>query len=237
MLWIDGHKISGKLVEKGKNLEAAAEILNDWNCFAIQSGSAFVFNAEKRFQMGYHFASENAAKLIEHTMLSGNRLTIVAYGRGIAFAEGIAAFLYEERRIKVHRALLVYGNWLKKTPQLEESIKYRIVIGRAGKKHGSNGMNIPVFKSIYLEEKKLPGSFYKYNIYAYLNRDKYPLGFFIKKDKRPKLSFISKKSNQPALFWDVVSHAINTLETADSIFDYEHSTRAKLHGFFNLSYN
>ena len=187
--------------------------------------------------MGYHFASENASKLVEHNLLSGNRLTIIAFGNGIAFAEGIAAFLFEEKRTKVYLAIYIYGNAVDKVPQLEEAVNFRIVLGKTGKATPLKRFNTLMFKNIYVEEKRLPARFYKFSVYAYVKNDKYPIGFFIQKDKGVRSLLRRNKEASPALFWGIISHSISLLETADTILDYGYSSHANSRSIFNLSYN
>src|SRR5688572_24485906 len=104
MLWVNGYtsfftSALGLTPKSGKAYWSKAQntaffVLKDFNSFYIDPNAGFLSSAKKRYRDGYNYAQKNFNLLHAHILLSGNRLQIVAHSHGVAFAEGIAAFLY-----------------------------------------------------------------------------------------------------------------------------------------------
>ena len=127
MWWINGYTSPAaqalKLFRKpgkaywGVCVDKAGSILKDWNSLFIHPNNSIFTCTKRRFEAGYNFAALNERKLRENIFLSGNSLQIIAHGRGVAFAEGMAAYFYEEKGIIADLALYINGSFLKKIPQ------------------------------------------------------------------------------------------------------------------------
>ena len=173
MLWINGYTtrtaqllgISPKegMSYWGRNLELSGYMLKDWNWLFIHPNSSLIGSARSRFEAGYNFAILNERQLLDHVILSGNSLQMVAHQHGVAFAEGIAAYLYEEKSIAVEYAVYLQGTQMGTMPQTRRAINCRIVFKSESNFFLYNANDDLRFADVVIKESLLDDHFCKYD--------------------------------------------------------------------------
>lgn len=173
MWWINGYTSpvvqSLKLFQKpgkaywGVCVDKASRILKDWNALFIHPNNSIFSCAKRRFEAGYNFAALNERKLRENIFLSGNSLQIIAHGRGVAFAEGMAAYFYEEKGIIADVAIYLNGANLKNIPQSRRAVHCRIQVKTVGDLVCNKKNENLRHHNLSIIEKQLKDGFCKYS--------------------------------------------------------------------------
>jgi len=174
MLWINGYcgkparmfKITPKPGRAywGKNLSAAGYVLKDWNWIFIDPEIKAISSPLARFKEGYLFAQENEGIIQNNILVCGNMLQIVAHGQGVAFAEGVSAYFYEEKGIVTDLAIYLQGTNMGSIPQSRRAVECRVVC--------SSDNDLPIYKrktalrykDIVIVENDLGNGFCRYSI-------------------------------------------------------------------------
>lgn len=173
MWWINGYTSplaqSLKLFQKpGKAywsvcVDKAGHILKDWNSLFIHPNNSIFTPAKIRFEAGYNFAALNERKLRENIFISGNSLQLIAHGRGVAFAEGMAAYFYEEKGIIADLAIYINGTSLAVIPQSRRAVNCRIQMKTVGDWIGNKRNENLRHQNVIITEKQLKEGFCKYS--------------------------------------------------------------------------
>jgi hypothetical protein len=214
MLWVNGY--SGALAQVlklnpktgkpywGKSVNTAGTILKDWNWMFIDPDMSFLSTPASLFKAGYHFALENDYIIRNNILLSGNLLQIVAHGRGIAFAEGISAYFYEEKGIVTDLSIYIQGTALAATPQSRRSVNCRLVVSSDGNK----GSNILKFRDISIHENDLQNGFCKYAITLESKECDNKTSHLFFKGAVSGRSSRSMPASRPLALWSSIDHAL-----------------------------
>jgi hypothetical protein len=173
MLWVNGY--SGALAQLfklapetgkpywGESINSAGYLLKDWNWMFIDPDLSLLATPSIRFKAGYHFALEHDRIIRNNIILSGNILQIVAHGTGVAFAEGIASYFYEEKGIVTDLAIYIQGTNMSAIPQSRRAVDCRIVT-TTKTDFLRNRKGSLRFKDVTIVEKDLKNGFCKYAI-------------------------------------------------------------------------
>jgi hypothetical protein len=141
-------------------------VVKDWNCWFVEPEYLWLGSASWRYKAGFAFAQKNLYKIRQHMLLSGNRLCIVAHGKGIDFAEGLAANLYEERGIQTEILVALEGFTKINSPQQPDAVTTRI--------HFSHPEVVPYIRKeetkyladVHIAEHNLASGFCRYSFQA-----------------------------------------------------------------------
>jgi hypothetical protein len=173
MLWVNGY--SGALAQLfklapktgraywGKNIHSCGYLLKDWNWMFIDPDTSLLSTPAIRFKAGYHFAIEHDRIIRNNIILSGNILQIVAHGAGVAFAEGIASYFYEEKGIVTDLAIYIQGSNMSSIPQSRRAVECRIIT-ETKTDFLRNRRGSLRFKDVTILESDLKNGFCKYEI-------------------------------------------------------------------------
>jgi len=227
MLWVNGYSGSIaqflKMVPKAgkpyweKSVIAAGQILKDWNWMFIDPDTHLFSTAKANFKSGYDFAQENERTIQNNILISGNMLQIVAHGKGIAFAEGIAAWFYEEKGIVTDLAIYLDGTYLSATPQTRRAIDCRIEYTTTSNKSKKRRPSLK-FKDATVIESDLNNGFFRYAItLASRESDHKTDNLYFKNMAQPKVHF-SQSSNSQFALWSAIDHAIKMYVDSEILY-------------------
>jgi hypothetical protein len=227
MLWINGNAgwVKSKLgltAASGRgywadDLSMAMRAVKDWNCWFVEPDSPWFGNASWRYKSGYSFAQKNLYKIRQHMLLSGNRLCIVAHGKGIDFAEGLAANLYEERGIQTEILIALEGLQNINAPQQPDAVAARI--------HYRHAEIFPFIKKddtkyladVHINEQNLASGFCRYAFQA--GRFVHPLqlgNIYLRGNVPLNEKFATNRLRQFQV-WTAISHGLKLLEYAQGL--------------------
>lgn len=224
MLWVNGytgwvwHK-AGLTSAPGReywaeDISSAMNVLKDWNCWFIEPEGLGFGRPGWRYKAGYAFAQKNLYRIRQHMLLSGNRLSIVAHGRGIAFAEGIAASLYEERGIQTDILIALEGIRRAAAPQQPDAVAARIYF-----RHRSPGVSAVEESSHYLAdvhitEENLPTGFCRYSFEAGRLVHPFQLGSIYLRGRVPFMARFATNRLRQFHVWTAIAHGQKLMEYA-----------------------
>jgi hypothetical protein len=224
MLWVNGY--SGtiaqmlKLAPKtgraywGKNLNAAGSVLKDWNWMFIDPDISLISSPAARFKAGYHFALENERTIRNNILLNGNMFHIVAHGKGVAFAEGISAYFYEEKGIITDFAMYLQGTNLQYTPQSRRAVDCRIVCTNAGDILKKQAASLK-FKDASIFENDLFNGFCRYAIILAGRESDHKTSHLYFKGAISGKRSQNLHFNRPFALWSSIGHAIKMYEKSE----------------------
>ncbi|MGZ5280741.1 MAG: hypothetical protein ACXWEY_00535 [Bacteroidia bacterium] len=220
MLWVNGYtsfftstlKLSPKGNRKywAKNQNSAFFVLKDFNSLYINPVSGFLSSAKKRYREGYNYAQRNAGLLNSHILLSGNRLQIVAHSHGVAFAEGIAAFLYEEKRFVTELLVALQSCQAADTPQISKAIKCRIEFKTDGDFIVNRNQEKLNCANIEITETALKSGFVRYRIVQNLQINAIGAEYIFMRKKIPLLKRHMAARTRQFEIWTAINHALAT---------------------------
>ncbi len=218
MLCINGYSNSflsflGIVPPKGRKYWAKEQgsqffVLKDFNCVYIDTGAGFLSTAGKRYRLGYDYARKNLDMLRSHILLSGNRLQIVAHSHGVAFAEGIAAYLYEEQMFVTDLLIALQSCQAAQTPQLKKAVNCRVELKTTGDFIVNRQMQKLNYSNIEITETALPTGFVRYRILqtgqVLINGAEY---IYLRK-KIPLLKRHMASRTRQFEIWTAINHAL-----------------------------
>ena len=218
MLWINGYcgkparmfKITPKPGRAywGGNLSAAGYVLKDWNWIFVDPEIKAITSPSARFKEGYVFAQENENIIRNNIMVCGNMFQIVAHGQGVAFAEGVSAFFFEEKGIVTDLSVYIQGTNMGAIPQSRRAVECRVVC--------TTDNDLPIykrkstlrFKDVCITENNLGNGFCRYSI-ALPSSDSGKISNlyfrFSLKDKSAHFMHI----NRSFPLWSSIEHGLN----------------------------
>jgi hypothetical protein len=192
----------------GDSQKAAFFVLKDFNAKYIHPGAGMFSSAKKRYRDGYFYAQQNINELRSHILISGNRLQMVAHSHGAAFAEGIAAFLFEEDSFITDTLIVIQGTHLANMPQIQRAISCRVEFKTDGDFVANRGKQQSQYNNVEVTETALKTGFTRYRIVQNL-RTGLPGAEYIY--MRRKIHFLKKhRAQRERQFevWTAINHAL-----------------------------
>jgi hypothetical protein len=221
MLLVNGY--TGKLAQKlglappggrlywPQSIAYPARLLSDLNLCYIHPCTRAFSSAKSRFHAGYEFASQNEPRLLNHVMVTGNDLKIIAHSQGVAFAEGIAAYLYEEKNIQASLLIALNGEQMSKTPQSRCAIATRISFRTEGDMVTNKFDENLKIRSLSIVEKKTPTGFIKYSFYKTVNEEAEDSALYFRGSYNVMSAHIAHRT-RPNFIWRAVRHGLLMLQ-------------------------
>lgn len=220
MLWINGYTSmftsALKITPHGgrgywaETQNSAFFVLKDFNSLYINPGSGFLSSAKKRYRDGYRYAQKNISLLRSHILLSGNRLQIVAHSHGVAFAEGIVAFLYEEQLFVTELLVALQSCQAAETPQVAKAVKCRIEFKTEGDFIVNRNQQKLSFTNIEITETALKTGFVRYRILQNRQLNTSGAEYIYIRKKIPLLQRHMAANTRQFEIWTAINHALVT---------------------------
>lgn len=183
------------------------KILKDCNICYIHPATALLSSAKERFHLGYDFAYRHEKKIKEHLILSGNYLKIVAHSQGVAFAEGISAYFFEERGLKTDVLIALNGEQMASTPQSRNAINCRISLRTKGDLVTNKRNEDLTFTDVSILEDNVNGEFIKYDFFLPTIQEKSVSSLYFKGSYNWRTAHIPHLA-RPRYVWDAVKHGL-----------------------------
>lgn len=250
MLWINGHtgwlgKLLGIMPPPGKeywapnNTFIAKVIGGDGNDIYIDANDYFFSSSARRFNNGYKYGRVNFLDIFEQYLISGNSLKIIAHSQGVAFAEGLAAYLYNEKGIKVDEAYYLQGNGLGTIPQVKEAVKYRVVFKTHKDKIANKWNEDMQFADVIITEKDLNTGFCKYLYNMHFPTGEVFSSIYIQKGKLIFMREHTAHRLRQNQVWSAIAHGNNIYRelTKKNTNKPEQAKNFSIEGLYHLNYN
>jgi hypothetical protein len=204
-----------------KNILYPGKLLNDLNLCYIHPCTSALSSAKGRFQDGYEFAFKNEHSLMDHILVTGNDLKIIAHSQGVAFAEGIAAYLFEEKNYQTSLLIALNGEQMATTPQSRCAISTRIVFRTTGDKVTNKFNQTLRIRNLSILESKLKSGFIKYAFYKSVNESFADSSLYFRGSYGLMNAHIAH-SHRPSLLWRAVRHALLLLNEEQAVQDSDY---------------
>lgn len=250
MLWINGHtgwlgRLLGIMPPPGKeywssNYKYSARVTGDGtNNIYIDANDFFFSSSQKRFNNGYEYGRSNFMSLFEHYLLCGNSLKIIAHSQGVAFAEGLAAYLYNEKGIKVDETYYLQGSGLGTIPQVKEAVKYRVVFKTINDKIANKWNENIQYADVVITEKGLKTGFCKYLYTIYLPNGEVFSSLFIQKGRIIFMREHTAHRLRQYQVWSAIAHGNSVYRELikKNIRKPEHTNSFSIESLYHLNYN
>jgi len=220
MLWVNGYTGTLSQITQltpkpggrywGKHGQMGSYVMQDWSAMYIDPDMSLLSNAKARFKAGYHFALENERIIRNNILINGNLFQMVAHGTGIAFAEGISAYFYDEKGIVTDTAIYIPGSVLGRIPQSRRAVNCRILAST-----GKPAKSKIRYEDILIHETDLSNGFCKYSIVITEKQAEEKTGqlYFRGSLARPSLSQL--RFGSPMALWATVYHAMIMYKSTD----------------------
>ena len=190
-----------------EHLHFPVKVLKDWNLCFIHPSSRALSSAKERFHCGYDFAHKHERRLREHVLLSGNSMKIVAHSQGVAFAEGIAAYFYEEKGIQCDLLIALNGEQMAATPQCRNAILSRISLRTQGDVLTNKKDENLRLVDVSIVEKGLKSGFVKYDFFLAPKPEEIESTLYFKGRFNWRKAHIPHR-DRPYSLWDAIRHGL-----------------------------
>jgi len=191
----------------GENLNAAGYVLKDWHWIFIDPEIKPISSPSARFKEGYTFARENENIIRNNILVCGNLFQIVAHGQGVAFAEGVSAYFYEEKGIVTDLSIYLQGTNMGAVPQSRRAVECRVVCSSDNDLSVYKRKTSLRVKDISITENDLDNGFCRYSI-SLANGDASNINHlyfrFSLKDKSAHFMHI----NRSFPLWSAIEHGL-----------------------------
>jgi hypothetical protein len=199
------------------DLSSIMTVLKDWNCWFIEPEGFWFSSTAWRYKAGYAFAQKNLYKIRQHMLLSGNRLSIVAHGKGIAFAEGLAASLYEERGIRTEILVALEGLGPAVSPQQPDAVSARIHFRHRNFSSSRGEETSCYLADVHITEQNLPSGFCRYSFQAGRLVHPLQLGSIYLRGNVPFAARFATNRLRPFHIWTAIAHGQKMIEYARTL--------------------
>jgi hypothetical protein len=215
MIWINGYtskwsaflklKSEGGKAYWGKSIQDAGVMLRDWSHVFIDPKSPLFSTALSRFRSGYEFGARNYGWLRSYSRLAGHHLHIISHGHGLAFAEGLAAYLFEEKGVRTSVLIGLEGSQLKHVPQSRSAVETRLCLA-TGKNSEKAPKSFLRFCHIAVIQSPLKSGFIKYAL-RFLGESFQPYCLY-KKGRTGMFQKITSRLRPDFESWPIIKQAL-----------------------------
>jgi hypothetical protein len=192
----------------GEYMGMAGYALKDWNWMFIHPNTSAFSSAKSRFEAGYSFAVANEKKLSEHIFLCGNTLQIISHSQGVAFAEGLSAFFFEEKGIVTELSIHLQGMQMASTPQSRRAVNCRIVWRTTNDMVTNKRRQTLRHADVNIMEESLDGSFCKYTFDVQAQNGELVKSHLYLRGKIKTVKAHCVHRHRQFQLWTAVSHAM-----------------------------